>query len=405
MRLLRIVVVLLVAGCIGDISTAWADGPVLDSMDALTFAKPKEKGNVELVEGHSGKALKFSFDDACTNVFAFGKVRGTPEWDKAAGFSFWVKGDGSNRLGGLQFVWNDDFALRYDYSFPISGKEWTKITVPWRDLQPVTCKPGALAIDPKNGNAPSKLGALWFGKWWYWRGYEAHSYEIDDIRLEPTIDLAGADFKPTGDPLIRVREKLKAGKPITMVTMGDSLTDFNHWANKPINWPTLAKEKLKADFKLTGEVTLINPAIGGTELRQNLVLVPRWLAQAPSPDLVTICFGYNDFSSGMRGPMYRETMTAAIDKVRRATGGKADVLVISSCRAVDKWDDFAELVEAAQAAAKDRNAGFADIFSAFGEAAKAKEGDREHLFCRDKVHLGPAGHEVVARTVVQALGK
>ena len=32
------------------------------------------------------------------------------------------------------------------------------------------------------------------------------------------------------------------------------------------------------------KVAVINPAIGGTQLRQNLVLMPRWLQQAPEPD-------------------------------------------------------------------------------------------------------------------------
>ena len=35
------------------------------------------------------------------------------------------------------------------------------------------------------GNAPSKISALWVGKWWYWRDYPAHSFAIDDIRLDP----------------------------------------------------------------------------------------------------------------------------------------------------------------------------------------------------------------------------
>lgn len=395
-----------VLGFLSSLALA-ADAPVLDSMDALTFAKPKEKGNVELVEGHNGKAIRFSFENDNKNVFAFGKVRGTPDWDKAAGFSFWVKGDGSDRLGGIQFVWNEDYSLRYDYAFPIKSKEWTKVTVPWSDLQPVTCNAKSLPIDAQKGNAPSKLGPIWFGKWWYWRDYGPHSYEVDDLRLEASIDPPAADLaaKPAGDPLARVRDKLKAGKPITMVTMGDSLTDFNHWANKPINWPTLVKEKLKADYKLTADVTLVNPAIGGTELRQNMVLMPRWLAQASEPDLVTICFGYNDFSSGMRGEMYRQTLENAVDRVRRATGGKADVLILTSCRAVDKWDDMAELAEAARQASVGRNAGLADIFKAFADAAQAKSGDREHLFCRDKVHLGPTGHDVVARTVLEAIAR
>lgn len=73
---------------------------LLDSMDAVNFQAPKEKGRVEQVDGKDGKALKFTFDDNCRNVYFYGRVRGTAEWDKAAGFSFWVKGDGSDKLGG-----------------------------------------------------------------------------------------------------------------------------------------------------------------------------------------------------------------------------------------------------------------------------------------------------------------
>jgi lysophospholipase L1-like esterase len=372
-----------------------ADGKVLDSMDALSFQQPKEKAKIEIVDGKDGKALKFSFENECRNAFCFSKIKGSPEWDSAAGISFWVKGDGSEHLGGIQFVWNEDFGLRYGFSFPIDGTEWKKVVVPWRDLIPETCAAGAKPLGA-NGNAPSKLGAMWLGKWWYWKDYAAHSYTIDDIRLEAGIELPAEPAVSPG--LQRVAAKLKAGQPITVVTMGDSLTDFAHWANKPINWPTLFKEKVKEKFK--SEVTLINPAMGGTELRQNLVVMPRWLKQAPEPDLVTICFGYNDWHSGMRAEMYQQTLEFAIDRVRRMTNGKADVLIISSCRALEKWDTFAELVEAAKKAAAAKNAGFADIFGAFEAAGKT---DRETLYCKDHTHLGPRGHETVAKTVIEAL--
>jgi len=35
-------------------------------------------------------------------------LRGNPSWDKAAGISFWVKGDGSAHCGGIEFVWNEN---------------------------------------------------------------------------------------------------------------------------------------------------------------------------------------------------------------------------------------------------------------------------------------------------------
>ena len=48
-------------------------------------------------------------------------------------------------------------------------------------------------------------------------------------------------------------------------------------------------------------MTLVNPAIGGTTLSQNVILMPRWLQVAPSPDLVVIWFGGNDWDTDVRG--------------------------------------------------------------------------------------------------------
>src|SRR6185312_11055787 len=148
------------------------------------------------------------------------------------------------------------------------------------------------------GNAPSKISAVAFGKWWYWREYPAHSFAIDEIRLEEKI-ADGRDHRPAGKPLARVLAKLKAGRPATIVTAGDSLTDFHHWANRKGAWPVLLKKQL--EDKYHSKVTIVNPAIGGTQLRQGLVLIPRWRDEHPQADLVTICYGGNDWEAGMRG--------------------------------------------------------------------------------------------------------
>jgi lysophospholipase L1-like esterase len=362
---------------------------VISTMDDQKIRLPKEKGRAEVVEGHSGKAVKFSFDDGCTNAFCITSLRGTPDWDKAAGFSFWVKGDGSRALGGIQFIWNEDYAARYDYAFPIDSTEWRQIKVAWRDLCPVL--PGAPLLDPKGSHPPSKLSDLWFGKWWYWKSYPGHGYAVDDLRLEPTIE-APPDPPPSAP---RVLAKLKAGKPVTIVTMGDSLTDYGHWANKPLNWPTLLTEKIKAKYK--SDVKIVNPAIGGTQMRQGVILTPRWLAEAPEPDLVTIFYGGNDFESGMKGPAFKDTCRWAVDRVRRATKGRADVILMTTAPALERWTT-PELPDAVRAVAAERKTGLVDVEKIF-HAAPA----REPLFCRDKVHLGPAGHELVAESVLAAI--
>jgi lysophospholipase L1-like esterase len=375
-----------------------SDATLIHSMDDLKVQDPKEKGHSEIVDGKIGKAVKFSFDQGSSGAFCMTRIRGTPEWDQAAGFSFWVKGDGSKSFGGIQFIWNDDFAARYDLMFPIDSTDWRKITVAWRDLLPVLSNPNARLLDPKGGNAPSKLSALWFGKWWYWRDYPGHSYAVDEMRLEPKIDLDQNPYRPAGAPLERVVAKLKAGKPVTIVTMGDSLTDTHHWANRQVNWPALLQKKLKE--KYGAEARIVNPAIGGTELRQNLVLIPRWVAEAPEPDLVTVCFGGNDWESGMRGDLFRETCREAIDRIRRATHGKADVLFLTSVPSLEKWTTRDELGQAVRAAAMDRNAGLADPEKLFHATP---ESDRAKLFCTDKVHLDPPGHETVVASIMGAL--
>jgi lysophospholipase L1-like esterase len=372
------------------------DGTLIHSMDDLKVRDGDKAAHSEIVDGKVGKAVKFSFD-AGKSAFCMTPLRGAPEWDKAAGFSFWVKGDGSKNFGGLQFIWNEDYAARYDYMFPIDSTEWKKIVVPWRDLTPAMPPPSAKFLDPKTGNAPSKLSALWFGKWWYWREYGAHSYSVDELRLEPTIALDTNLYIPSGAPLERVQAKLKAGKPITIVTMGDSLTDTAHWANREVNWPALLTKKLQA-HKV--EAKIVNPAIGGTELRQNLVLMPRWLAEAPEPDLVTVCFGGNDWNSGMRGEMFRETARETIDRIRRATKGKADVLFLTTVPSFEMWKTRDELGEAVRAAVKERHAGLADMEKIFHAAP---EDQREKLFCSDKVHMGAPGHELLAAAVLAAI--
>src|SRR5262245_17973662 len=171
-------------------------GPVIDSMDELRFLAPKEKGSAELVDGKLGKAVRFSFTKDSRSAFFTSNRRGQSDWDDAAGFSFWLKGDGSDGFGGLQFIYDNDYAVRYDYCFPLASKEWRKVTVAWRDLIPVLPGPKSRPLGGKGGNRPSSLSALWFGKWWYWRDYPAHSFAIDEVRLEEKIDLDTKDYHP-----------------------------------------------------------------------------------------------------------------------------------------------------------------------------------------------------------------
>jgi lysophospholipase L1-like esterase len=399
----------LFAAAVWLIASGWGPSaePLLIDVAALPHkpsevtAKNKGKvpaGAVELVVGQFGKACKFSFVESTGPQFFTAWVNPQEDWNQYEGFSFWVKGDGSRNCGGLEFIDRENFALRYGYCFPIKSTGWTKISVAWSDLIPELAGP---PVDAHGGFAPNRFRNVWFGKWFYWREYPACSFAIERMQLEKKIERDAADYTPQKPGLPRVLAKLKARQPITIVTMGDSLSDKRHWANRETLWSELLVKNLKDTYG--GEVTLVNPAIGGTTLSQNVVLVPRWLQDAPAPDLVTIWFGGNDWDTGVRGPRYQQYLRAAIDRVRRLTKGQAELLVMTTCPGFNAWETTSELSQAAWAVAKEQKTGFADAASAFHQAGSREEALKRKYWVWDNVHLGPGGHELIAETVLRAI--
>ncbi|HUU42354.1 MAG TPA: GDSL-type esterase/lipase family protein [Planctomycetota bacterium] len=372
--------------------------------EIVVDAKTKAKGpcaTLELVDGKFGKAVKFTFIANARGGFCTKWHRADASWDEAAGISFWVKGDGSASWGGLELIDQNDYALRYGYCFPIDSTEWRKITVPWCDLVPELPK-GDL-VDVKTGYKPSGFGNVWFGKWFYWKDYPAHSYTIDQVQLEKTIDADATDYTPAAAGLSRFLAKLEAGKPVTIVTMGDSLSDKAHWANRAQLWSEMLVAELEKKYK--SKVTLVNPAIGGTQLSQNLVLMPRWLKDHPECDLVTVWFGYNDWDGGMRGEHFEKLLRFAVDRIRRMTKGRTDVLLMTTCPANKRWHDMDELAEAVRKVAKEKKTGLADVAAEFHkiEGDEADTALKLNYWAWDRTHLGEKGHEITRDVVLDAI--
>ncbi|MGA2065722.1 MAG: GDSL-type esterase/lipase family protein [Thermoguttaceae bacterium] len=361
-------------------------------------------GTVEPVDGQFGKACKFSFVESTGPQFFTTWVNPTENWDQYDGFSFWVKGDGSASCGGLELIDRDDYGLRYGYCFPIASKDWVKITVPWSDLVPELAGPPVDAghhAQRGRGFAPSRFRSVFVGKWFYWREHPACSFTLERMALEKHIARDANDHTPKEPGLPKLLAKLKARKPVTLVTMGDSLSDKHHWANREKLWSEVLVKKLTAAYG--SQVTLVNPSIGGTTLSQNVVLIPRWLPEAPQPDLVLIWFGGNDWDSGVRGLRYKEYLELAVDRVRRATHGQAEVLIMTTCPGFAAWETRNELCQAACDVARERKTGFVDTAGEFHKAGSREEALKRQYWVWDNVHLGPGGHELIAEAVLKAI--
>ncbi len=363
--------------------------------------KEKQKlpcGTVEEVDGKFGKATKLTFIDGASGGFITARICPTPEWDKTAGFSFWVKGDGSNHWGGIELIDRDDFSLRYGYCFPIDSTDWQKIIVPWRDVIPELAGP---LVSAAGGFPPSHFGNFFFGKWFYWRDYPAESFTIDRAQFENAIE-DSAHSKLASRGIDRFVAKLRAHQPVTIVTMGDSLSDKHHWSNHDSLWQELLVRDLKSQYG--SEVTLVNPSIGGTTLSQNLILMPRWGKEAPSPDLVTVWFGGNDWDTQVRGPRFREYLDLAVDRIRRQTHGSADIILMTTCPGYERWEMYSELEKAARDVAAEKQTGLADIAVDFRKAAGSPaEGLKQEYWAEDKVHLGAKGKQTAKDSVLKLL--
>ena len=75
---------------------------------------------------------------------------------------------------------------------------------------------------------------------------------------------------------------------------------------------------------------------------------------------------------------------------------------MTTCPAMARWETMAELSRAVRTVAAEKKTALADAEAAFHHAGKDPAA-RAKLFCRDKTHLGPAGHELAAETVLKAI--
>ncbi len=131
--------------------------------------------------------------------------------------------------------------------------------------------------------------------------------------------------------------------------------------------------------------------------------MPRWLAAAPSPDVVTVWFGGNDWDSNVRGPRFKEYMQLAVERIRRMTRGSADVVLMTTAPGHARWETYKELEQAARDVAKETNCTLVDMAGEFRKAGSADEALKQTYWAWDKVHLGKKGHEITAAAVMQAV--
>ena len=360
----------------------------------------KGVGTVEFAQGKFGKAWRFdTIEGAIGGCFSAPLAAG-PEWDQAAGLSFWVKGNGADDWGSIGLAVSDAVEADCIYEFPLHSTEWRKIEVPWGDFMPFMPSAGFIG---EEGWRPSQLRELRFGRQLWTTVYDnpAQSFCIAQMQLEPAIPLDSTDYTPTGEPLARCGRSCASAARSSWSRLADSLTSRWHWANRSLCWVDLASHRLRKHA--FSEVGVLNTTVGGHQFTHGLTQMVRWLPRCPAPDLVTVFFGGNERSNGMRAPQFKDGLRRGVDRIRRLTRGKAEILLMTTVPALTSWDgEIREMAEAVREVAAEKKTACADTEKAFRQVGQDEE-KRKALFAWDEVHLGEFGHQVVADVVFEAV--
>ena len=239
--------------------------------------------------------------------------------------------------------------------------------------------------------------------------------------------LAGAALAVAhADPLERLprmRAKLAAGEPVTIVALGDSITTYfgNHSRDRgyyPVPLEAAYYGVFAGYLRLAhpqAKIRLVNKGIGGEAADRGLERVERDVL-SQKPDLVFVMYGANDGRVGGpdgepgrdRGP-YRDQLKAIVGKIR-ASG--ADVILVAPTMSLADLAWLLPYRETARSLAGEPGVAVLDATLALWPVDRKVStlgdvhGHLARLFPeRDDIHPGFAGHFQMGRRLWEQLEK
>jgi lysophospholipase L1-like esterase len=223
------------------------------------------------------------------------------------------------------------------------------------------------------------------------------------LTLETGLPFDATDYTPAAAGLPRTLAKLQAKEPVTIVCMGDSIT-FGVGAGGPSGaYPGKFEGLLRQRFGYE-KITVVNSGVGGLNVPQGGVLIPRDVVPF-DPDLVTVLYGYNDLApGGVTRDQFKAAVTAFVDRVRRLTKGRAEVLLISSLpgTSTEAWERLKAGAETIRELAQEKRCGLCDAdapFRALGREKLIAEYFRE----KDAAHPNPRGQDLLTNLLLEAI--
>jgi lysophospholipase L1-like esterase len=396
---------------LGLVSVLWAGTKaVLDNCEDPSTWQTSGEATLAKAEGRPGAGsaflLRFTTEKKAP---AFGRraLQGDPTWElPEGGLSLWLKGDGSTGFFAVELV-DSSFKHRYAALLPLKETDWHRADVPWREFVPEIYNPEAEPLplyDPSGGLKPSIVSNLFLGRWFYFLNhFEPYQVTVDDITLETSLPFDATDYTPAAAGLPRTLAKLQGKEPMTIVCMGDSIT-FGVGAGGPSEaYPGKLEVLLRQRFGYDN-IRVVNSSVGGLQVPQGSVLIPRDVVPY-APDLVTVLYGYNDLApGGVTRDQFKAAVSAFVDRVRRLTTGRAEVLLISSLPGTsdEAWERLKAGAESVRELAQEKRCGLCEADAAFRALGREKL-VAEYFREKDAAHPNPRGQDLLANLLLEAI--
>lgn len=199
----------------------------------------------------------------------------------------------------------------------------------------------------------------------------------------------------------RIDSRLKAGEPVKVVCLGDSVTGVYYHTGGRRAYPEMLELALKRLYP-DAKVTVVNAGISGNSTRNGLSRLDREVLDH-KPDLVTVMFGLNDIV-GVPVEEYRTNLKTIAERCRKQG---AEVLF---CTPNAIFDDggtrtTAKLVEycgTMKEVGKELGVPVCDCYAAH-VSARERDAAAWRLMMSDAIHPNMDGHKLnaveIARTI------
>jgi len=381
---------------------------VVDSMDDPSGWRNRNKAAMELTadpKPHEGAAaLSIKIKPGTRFLTAVRVHKPDPAWNDYDGLSFWVRGDGSGEVASIAIQagkWGNSWMA----PIPLKNTEWHQVAIAWRDFVPYSIRVPALgSVD---GFKPGNVSVIMLGAFLnrtVKHQIPGFAFSIDDMRLvrgvrskRPRVPLEKLP------PLGAVVAKMKAGKPVTILTVGDSITWGTNVGGNAGAYPAYLQTMLVAHYG-NASIRVVNKAIGGSTTSKHRFWLHRDI-KGVEADLVTLMFGYNEKPRGREVEKdvagYIANLVAYIEEVAGCMKTPPAVMPIAPIPGRKaNWtalDSYAEAVR--ELGRKQKTLSVADANGYF----KAIGREKYPSYMSDEAHPNRKGQKEMAKVLFEAI--